>query len=199
MIEKLKIGLVFVIVSLSLFGCATTTTTGQKLVAIEQPLNGFGVVLMPWVPDEKKTSNSSALYSELKSMGVLLPLLFQRIPLVLEANNIENKTILGRADPEAKGRYKVDEILDFQYVLSIVPVRGVYQNYGGHIDMTMTTSLFDRAAKKVIWSGTINFKKHGIAKINEETADEFARQLLVQLNKDGIVRLSTLEPKMLSQ
>jgi hypothetical protein len=190
-----KMTVAVLLMSIFLFGCASTETVGNKLVNLSTPVSRIGViVLQSNFSDSAFRNTRAATYSTNKTLAELVPRLPKRTEAVFAANDIESKTILASSSGSKPPAEDIAQLKDFQHLLIIQPTSSTYQSHGGGVSVEMRAAIIDRHGKQTIWQGAIMFRRAGSAVIDDSVADKFSREILLQLNKDGVIKLKNSEP-----
>lgn len=197
MFQNLKITALLICFSITLLGCASTSTSGQKLVNLDAPIKRMGILIQK----PKFTNAPNARYSIGASvaddvLNALIPLLDSRTQRIFASNEIENRTVIEEIIGQPSPINGIKELDPYQFILVITPVTSSYRSYGGGVNIKMKTVILDRSTKKAIWNGSISVTKAGLGRIDETVADGFTKDLLIQLNNDGIIKLRNAEPNL---
>lgn len=189
-----KAALFLAFTSMILLGCAgtRTITTGQKLTNLEAPIYRLGVIIQQSNFAGSAFGDNIGIEVANKALSELASRLPQRTQAVFAANDIENKTILSRSSGQQLSTEDSAGLNAYQYVLVISPTSARYSRDA--IQIEMRAVIMDITNKKTIWTGAILFTKVRLAMIDDKVADEFSRELLVQLNTNGIIRLKNPAP-----
>ncbi len=170
-------------------GCVTTSVTGQRLSEVANPIEKLGILI---VEGKFGTTPNVGNITYLNLMA-RLP---KRMPLVFSANHIENKVALVGSNQKIEMKNEFADEKSFPYVLIIVPSKASFYARTDNVVIEMITTMVDRKTGKSIWKGGITFHKTGLTSVDDKSVDEFAKQLLVQLNKNGMIKLKAVEPVM---
>jgi hypothetical protein len=189
--KKCLIGVLFTFL---LAACTTTIVRGKKMVTMPvEPVDKIALFFQigggfKEINNDGKYVGSAALAGN-RQVSSLFPHLIHRVPMVFALNGIENiaangVSINGTLPPEFK---------NYREILQIIP-QSASSGSGGP-SLVVGFHLFNREKKLEIWSGSILLAK-SIAEFDEATADELSRKLLLQLNKDGMIKLADTDIKI---
>jgi len=182
--------LLFFVVCLVLASCSSTRTVGQKLTEIDAPIKKIGV-LANNKPYKSDFDRGTASISN-KTTSKLLTVVQMRLPEVFLLNKIEASVYL--TNPPLQPAELV-QLNSFRYLLTINPSSTSHSNQG-HTSVEMKASLVDQTDHKEVWRGAVRYSENLYTRINDEVGNNFAKELLVQLNHDGVIKLESDEPRM---
>lgn len=169
-----------------LTGCATAFVDGQKLAAVDAPIERVGVSLNPV---KFKGGDVVATLAGNDSVARLFPHLASRVPVIFALNGIESRAMI------EKNGLVSQELNTFPYVLRVIP-KWIYMSSQSGTGLELAVNLFDTERERPIWRGTIMLKAFGFGVSEDDFADEFSRKLLKQLNEDGYIKLKGAEVQM---
>lgn len=161
-----------------LAGCATSNTRGHRLEELQTPIKKLSYVVVPAKVDAT-ADRAERFHDALHDLLILLP---QRMPLVFSLNGIET------------GRNS-----DTQFELVIRPKSATYYRYTGKwfIVNFFSAYIIDKSeSSKRVWEGELNFLNSEMTPINAQSIDNFAKEILQQLESDGMVKLEAREIKV---
>jgi hypothetical protein len=122
----------------------------------------------------------------------LFPQLAKRLPMVFSLNGIDTVVI----DHAPSSGTLSANLNDYPYLLRISP-RSVTAGGNSGGNFTISLDLLNRIGTQntLIWTGSILMGK-APGDFYEMLADECSRKILLQLNKDGIIKLADTDIKM---
>jgi hypothetical protein len=168
-----------------LTGCASsTTTTGTKLAELVQPVDRMTVIVEYGKIGPARNNVDMAkdgLFAELPN----------RLPLVFAEHGVTAKVIILKSESGLVDPFQLREIGSEPFLMHISPKVIRHHPSSGAIGIDFGAMLHDQSSKTVVWRGILSFGKAGSAKVNEASADEFSTQLFAQLQRDGIVRVTS--------
>lgn len=191
---KKIISLALVLSTLLISACTSTKTVGSKVSETTTPISQLLVIANDRASFGGnsafgKSASSSALELGVKDIFVRL---HRQLPAVFELNGINTEFQLSSTHAGSNIKPKMNP----SHVLNLNPANGTYNTQYGHINVEINGNLAEIATKKVIWKGGAKFGKAGMAVIDDKSANEFAKALLMQLKKDGVLSYPTAEPVM---
>lgn len=185
--------MLFAFTTLLISACTSTKTVGMKVTSDAVQITHLLVI----GNDNAKFGSNSAFGPSASSAtletGVknIFSRLKTQLPLVFQLNGVSAEIQL----VSHKVGAKIIPQKTPSHILHLTPTNGTY-NQNGNINIELNSNIVEVATNKVIWKGGVKFGKAGRAFIDDKSADDFAKELLIQLKKDGVVSFPTAEPIM---
>jgi hypothetical protein len=193
-ISKTKRAILFCIAAL-VVGCATTTTKGTRLAELDAPITQMGILINQGEFVNSEFGGRAGTYASNKVLSDLMPRLPKRMQAVFAANDIESNIVLRSPNNKNVSAEDAAALNIRRYLLVISPVSATYDNRGRR-SVEMRAAIVDRNNQKNIWTGAILFALDGLGRIDDKAADEFSKELLIQLNSNGMIQLKSDKPNL---
>ncbi len=184
------------LLALTIAGCATVSASGKKSSSFNGEVHSALVVIDDYWLSKGDTSlsvwlprNDSAVSTEIDTqIKYIAGRCMQRWQQIFDLNDISFKVV-------RKSIMQPSFSSNYNYVLVLKPTNVIYNH--GINNFTFKSAMFEKGTADPIWQGAIEFtpaytQKSGI----DDSVDELAKGILVQLEKDRIITLPSPEIKV---
>lgn len=178
---------VLCLIGLLLTGCTTTDIRGEKVGDSTLPIQK----ILVFADDSSRFQGQSTYNPSSVSLNTTTKKIFQaleaRLPIIFKLNGLE-------ADVQLSSKQVVATSPPPSHVITLTPKAGNKVNLMTRVHME--GQLYEARSKRTLWKGTISYGGLVAETTGNGSADAFAKTLLIQLKKDGVLNYSTSEPIM---